>query len=78
MSDASEDYTGPEGGSYFVLSKEKDEQGRPMGFLTKKQAREARLAEEDAKWQREASSKQILDDFAAKMASEDTPGPAEE
>merc|ERR1712039_391679 len=31
---AEEDYSGPGGGSYFVLSKERDEKGRPMGFLT--------------------------------------------
>ena len=31
-----EDYVGPNGGSYFLLSKERDDKGRPMGFLTKK------------------------------------------
>ena len=48
--DREEDYTGPAGGSYFVLSKERDEKGRPMGFLTKKQAREQAAADEAAKW----------------------------
>ena len=47
-----EDYSGPLGGSYFTLSKERDEQGRPMGFLTKKQAREQREAEEAERWAR--------------------------
>ena len=47
--DREEDYTGPAGGSYFVLSKERDEQGRPMGFLTRKQAREQAAADEVAR-----------------------------
>ena len=52
-----EDYSGPAGGSYFVLSKERDEQGRPMGFLTRKEARE-QAAKEEA----ELSKKQGLID----------------
>ena len=48
--DAEEDYTGPLGGSYFKLSKERDEQGRPMGFLSRKEAREQEEAEEAARW----------------------------
>ena len=47
--DREEDYSGPAGGSYFVLSKERDEQGRPMGFLTRKQAREQAKADEVAR-----------------------------
>jgi len=43
-----EDWRGPGGGSYFVLSKECDEQGRPLGFLTRKEAREQKLADEAA------------------------------
>ena len=41
-----EDYSGPEGGSYFVLG-EKDEQGRPLEFLTRQEAR-ARKAQSEA------------------------------
>merc|ERR1740138_834763 len=32
-------FYGPAGGSYFLLSEERDEQGRPLGFLTRKEAR---------------------------------------
>ena len=57
--DAKEDYAGPVGGGYFVLSEERDEQGRPLEFLTKKQAR-------DRKAQKEAEA----DEMNAAMRSE--------
>lgn len=41
-----EDFTGPAGASYFVLSKERDEKGRPMGFLTRQEARALKQKEE--------------------------------
>ena len=56
-----EDYSGPAGGSFFVLSKERDEEGRPMGFLTQKEADEA------ARWElarrEEEEQKTVLDEF---------------
>ena len=48
--DQEEDYSGPMGGSYFVPSKERDEQGRPLRLLTRKEAREERAREEEARW----------------------------
>ena len=45
--DSAEDYSGPAGGSYFVLSDERDAQGRPMGFLTRKEAREQQIQKEE-------------------------------
>ena len=43
---AEEDFTGPAGASYFVLSKERDDQGRPLGFLTRQEARALKQKEE--------------------------------
>ena len=61
--DAEEDYSGPQGGSFFLLSEERDEQGRPMGFLTRKQARELKEQKE-----REAvSSQDLLAEFSDAM-----------
>ena len=60
--DPEEDWRGPGGGSYFVLSKERDAQGRPLGFLNKKQAREQARQEEDAKWETLAAYQQALDE----------------
>ena len=53
--DQEEDYSGPGGGSYFVLSKERDEQGRPLGFLTRKEAREQREADEASQYELQQS-----------------------
>ena len=33
-----------------MLSKERDENGRPMGFLTRREARAQKRAEEEAYW----------------------------
>ena len=63
QADSEEDYAGPAGGSYFVLSEERDEQGRPLGFLTRKQAREAAARKEEERYQ----SKTLTDNFAAAM-----------
>merc|ERR1712216_216310 len=70
--DREEDYSGPAGGSYFVLSKERDEQGRPMGFLTRKEARELERQEEAAAAQgvREASV-ELNEEFFAALAREE-------
>lgn len=43
--------TGPAGGSFFVISKERDEEGRPLKFLTRKEAREEERREEEEKWE---------------------------
>lgn len=51
--DAEEDWRGPQGGSYFVPSPEKDERGRPLGFLTRREARELQAKEREAKYARE-------------------------
>lgn len=59
-----EEYSGPMGGSYFVLSKEKDEQGRPMGFLTRQEARELARKEEEEKWEQVRRSDELRDGFA--------------
>ena len=40
VADREEDYSGPSGGSFFLLSEERDEKGRPLGFLTRREARE--------------------------------------
>ena len=62
-----EDYSGPAGGSFFVLSKERDEDGRPMGFLTRKEARAQKEADEAARWElarrEEEEQKTVLDEF---------------
>ena len=59
--DFEEDYSGPMGGSYFVPSKERDEQGRPLRMLTRKEAREERKREEEARWEAQA----LTEDFFA-------------
>jgi len=63
MPDREEDYSGPAGGSYFVLSEERDEQGRPLGFLTRGQAREAKRAKKEEELQ---MSQSMRDEFARK------------
>ena len=62
--DAEEDYRGPAGGSYFVLSKERDEKGRPMAFLTRQQAREEKAREEEERWKAAKSQEQVLSSFS--------------
>ena len=64
--DPEEDWRGPGGGSFFVLSKELDERGRPIGFLSRKQAREEKKAAEDAKWKRVRESQDLFSNFAAR------------
>jgi hypothetical protein len=50
-----------------VLSKERDEEGRPMGFLSRKEARAQKEAEEAARWElarrEEEEQKTVLDEF---------------
>ena len=56
-----EDFRGaPGGASFYYLSQEKDEQGRPMKLLTRKQAKE-----EKARLQLESEG--LLGDFAAQV-----------
>ena len=57
QADAEEDYNGPAGGSFFVLG-ERDEQGRPLEFLTRQEARKRKAAAEEAKWKAMAESDQ--------------------
>ena len=47
----------PPGGSFFVLG-ERDEQGRPLEFLTRQEARKRKAAAEEAKWKAMAESDQ--------------------
>ena len=61
--DASEDFSGPMGGSFYYLSKEKDDQGRPMGFLTRGQMREEKRREEQEGWAEARQSQQMSDAF---------------
>lgn len=63
--DKEEDYSGPGGGSFFLLSKERDEKGRPMGFLTRKEARELQAAEEAAIWEQQRYQESMLSGFKA-------------
>ena len=71
-SDREEDYSGPAGGSYFVLSKERDEKGRPMGFLTKKEARDLAKQEEQAAAQRGAeATSELSESFFAALREEE-------
>ncbi|KAL1507566.1 hypothetical protein AB1Y20_007186 [Prymnesium parvum] len=58
-----EDYTGPAGGSYFVLSKERDDQGRPLRFLSRKEAREIARKEEEERWARLGQSDDLRQQF---------------
>jgi hypothetical protein len=51
--DPEEDFTGPAGASYFVLSKDRDDQGRPMGFLTRQEARALKEKEESEYWKQQ-------------------------
>ena len=50
-----------------MLSKERDEKGRPLGFLTRKEAREQKAREESAKWQAQRESESVLSDFRGKV-----------
>lgn len=70
MFDPEEDWRGPAGGSYFVPSKERDEQGRPMAFLTKREARAAAAQEEERKWESARQSKDLMDSFARAVDGE--------
>ena len=70
-SDSEEDYSGPMGGSFFVLSKEKDEQGRPMGFLTRGEARALKEMEENEYWQEQRSSQDMLSSFKNEATKRD-------
>ena len=85
--DREEDYTGPGGGSYFVLSKERDaqvaaplaaatvhhhphdrphrhSQGRPLGFLSRKEARAQYREDEEQKWAAIARAEEMAAEFA--------------
>ena len=77
--DREEDYSGPGGGSYFVLSKERDEEGRPLGFLTRKEARVQAQRDRDAMLEAAAESQGISEAFLAGLTSscEDEAQPAE-
>ena len=70
VADPEEDWRGPAGGSYFVPSPERDELGRPMGFLTKREARAAAAAAEAAKWEEARKSQDLFDSFADAVRSE--------
>jgi len=71
VADPEEDWRGPGGGSFFVLSKERDEQGRPMGFLTKKQARDAHAEDEERKWESARKSDDLFASFASAVSDEE-------
>ena len=66
--DREEDYSGPGGGSYFVLAKERDEDGRPLGFLTRKEAREQAQRDRDALLIASADSQGMSEAFLAGLA----------
>ena len=60
-----EDFAGaPAGASYFVLSKERDEQGRPLRLMTRQEARAEKAKEE-------AESEDMLSSFRKEVASDD-------
>ena len=67
--DAEEDYSGPAGGSFFLLSEERDEQGRPMGFLTRKEARELKKQKEEERYQSEAETQAMTQSFGEALAA---------
>ena len=67
--DAEEDYSGPAGGSFFLLSEERDEQGRPMGFLTRKEARELKKQKEEERYQNEAETQAMTQSFGEALAA---------
>jgi hypothetical protein len=69
--DAEEDFRGPAGGSYFVLSNERDDQGRPLGFLTRREAREQRAREEEERWEAARRSNEMLDGFSEALQRQD-------
>ena len=69
-----EDYSGPGGGSFFVLSKERDAKGRPLGFLTRKEAREQERAEAERKWEAAGRAEQMAADFARAIGRDDDEG----
>ena len=69
--DKEEDYSGPMGGSFFVLSKEVDENGRPMGFLTRGEARALKEKEESEYWQQQRSSEEMLSSFKDASSRDD-------
>lgn len=60
-----EDFAGaPAGASYFVLSKERDEQGRPLRLMTRQEARAEKAKEE-------AESEDMLSSFRKEVADDD-------
>lgn len=67
---AQEDFSGPAGGSYYVLSKERDEQGRPLGFLTRKEARELRARDEQEMYERARDEASMLDSFKTAVVTD--------
>ncbi len=71
VADEAEDWRGPGGGSFFVLSKERDEQGRPVGFLSRKEARAQKAKEEQEKWDRIRESNNLMGSFAKALRPDD-------
>ena len=71
VADEAEDWRGPGGGSFFVLSKERDEQGRPVGFLSRKEARAQKAKEEQEKWDRVRESNSLMGSFAKALRPDD-------
>jgi hypothetical protein len=69
--DAEEDWRGPTGGSYFVPSPEKDELGRPLGFLTRKEARELKEKEREVELSRRGEQELVRAFRRARDAEED-------
>ena len=62
--------TGPAGGSFFVISKERDEEGRPLKFLTRKEAREEERREEEEKWEAAKRAQEMSTAFERAMRGE--------
>jgi len=70
--DVEEDFSGPMGGSYFVLSEERDEKGRPMGFLTRTEARAQQKRAEEERWRAmEDADESIAEGFRAALERDD-------
>ena len=70
LADAEEDYSGPAGGSYFVLSEERDEQGRPMEFLTRQEARRRAKEKEEAQYRSMGEEQEMTESFLAALRAE--------
>ena len=62
--------TGPAGGSFFVISKERDEEGRPLKFLTRKEAREEERRGGEEKWEAAKRAQEMSTAFERAMRGE--------